>query len=196
MICLQRASTLCSQRNGCCWDFPPVEAHVPSCGDVARGWFEFTPAVNDSLCGVWVLSTQAMTKNMTKNHSLCNQREWPPWVCLSHQGARLRGGRTALVTRPGAVLKVARRGVCTESSTGDSPAGGVPFGYSMWRDSPWKRRVLPCGRPSQSHRQLSSSPAATRSKYGRVCREFRSINPDESKLPRHFSLWLALPPPA
>ena len=29
MTCLQRASTLCSQGNGCCWDFPPVEARVP-----------------------------------------------------------------------------------------------------------------------------------------------------------------------
>ena len=91
------------------------------------------------------------------------------WVCLSHQGARLRGGRTVLVTRPGAVLKVARRGVCTESSTGDSPAGGVPgpFGY-CGADSPWKRRVLSCGRPSKGRRQLPSSPAATRSKYGRT----------------------------
>ena len=52
MICLQRASTLCSQCNGCCCDFLPVEAHVPSCGDVAKDMakrkeFEFTPVVNE-----------------------------------------------------------------------------------------------------------------------------------------------------
>ena len=35
MICLQRASTLCSQGNGYCSDFLPVEAHVRSCATMS-----------------------------------------------------------------------------------------------------------------------------------------------------------------
>ena len=58
-----------------------------------------------TICRVSVLSTQAVTKNGAKN-GCPNQREWPPWVCLESPG-------TVLVIRPGAVLKIARRGICS-----------------------------------------------------------------------------------
>jgi hypothetical protein len=47
----------------------------------------------------------------SRDQERCQERvsqpgEWPPWVCLESPG-------TVLVIRPGAVLKVARRGICS-----------------------------------------------------------------------------------
>ena len=97
MICLQRASTLCSQGNGCCWDFPPVEARVPSCGDVARSWWNrtFTPAVNEQLpCGVGFKSTS--THPLDPDTSGPRQAQLPPRVQLGRPlGSGVSGGRAA-----------------------------------------------------------------------------------------------------